>query len=140
MIARTLFGEEHELFRASVRRFFETELAPRHEAWEDAGVVERAAWTRAGELGFLCTAIPEAYGGAGADRRYATILMEEQARLNLTGLGFALHSDIVAPYIDHYGTEAQKRRWLPGMAKGELVASPDEFANGDRDDVGIDAR
>ena len=123
MIERSIFAAEHDLFRASVRRFFETELAPKHEAWEDAGVVERAAWTRAGELGFLCVAIPEEYGGVGGDRRYSTILMEEQARLNLTGLGFALHSDIVAPYILHYGTEAQKRRWLPGMAKGDLVGA-----------------
>ena len=123
MVERTLFGEEHEIFRQSVRRFMERELAPHHEAWEDAGEVPRWAWKRAGEQGYLCAAIPAEYGGAGADRRYSIILMEEQARLNLTGLGFALHSDIVAPYIHHYGTEAQKTAWLPGMASGDLIAA-----------------
>jgi alkylation response protein AidB-like acyl-CoA dehydrogenase len=121
MIQRTLFSEEHEIFRASVRRFMEEELAPHHEEWEDKGEVPRWAWKRAGELGFLCAAIPEESGGVGADRRYSIILMEEQARLNLTGLGFALHSDIVAPYIDHYGTPDQKRRWLPKMTTGDYV-------------------
>ena len=122
MIQRTLFSEDHEIFRASVRRFMERELAPHHEAWEEAGEVPRWAWKKAGEQGFLCVAIPEEWGGAGADRRYAIILMEEQARLNLTGLGFPLHSDIVAPYINHYGTAAQKRAWLPKMATGDYIA------------------
>jgi acyl-CoA dehydrogenase len=122
MIERTLFLEEHELFRQSVRRFMERELAPHHEEWEDQGEVPRWAWKRAGELGFLCAAIPEEWGGVGADRAYSIILMEEQARLNLTGLGFSLHSDIVAPYLHHYGTDAQRLAWLPGMAKGDLIA------------------
>lgn len=122
MIERTLFGHEHEMFRQSVRRFFERELAPHHEEWEDKGEVPRWAWKKAGELGFLCTAIPAESGGVGADRKYAIILMEEQARLNLTGLGFALHSDIVAPYLDHYGTEEQKLAWLPKMTSGEYIS------------------
>ncbi|MCO5070829.1 MAG: acyl-CoA dehydrogenase family protein [Rhizobiaceae bacterium] len=121
MIPRTLFSEEHEIFRQSVRRFME-ELAPHHEEWEEQGEVPRWAWKKAGEQGFLCVAIPEESGGIGADRRYSTILMEEQARLNLTGLGFALHSDIVAPYFDHYGTSEQKQRWLPAMASGDCIA------------------
>jgi len=122
MIERTVFSEEHEIFRASVRRFMEEELAPCHQEWEEKGEVPRWAWKRAGELGFLCVAIPEEAGGVGADRRYSIILMEEQSRLNLTGLGFPLHSDIVAPYIDHYGTAEQKRRWLPKMASGDYIA------------------
>ena len=121
MIERTLFSEEHEIFRQSVRRFME-ELAPHHAEWEEQGEVPRWAWKKAGEQGFLCAAIPEESGGVGADRRYSIILMEEQARLNLTGLGFALHSDIVAPYIDHYGTTEQKRRWLPKMTSGDYIA------------------
>lgn len=121
MIERTLFSPEHEIFRASVRRFME-ELAPHHEAWEEAGEVPRWAWKKAGENGFLCVAIPETAGGVGADRRYSIILMEEQYRLNLTGLGFALHSDIVAPYFDHYGTPEQKQRWLPKMTSGDIIA------------------
>jgi len=121
MIPRTLFSDDYDLFRTQVRRFFETELAPHHEAWEEAGEVPRWAWTKAGELGFLCAAIPTESGGVGGDRRHSIILMEEQARLNLTGLGFALHSDIVAPYIDHYGTEAQKQAWLGKMTSGDLI-------------------
>lgn len=123
MIQRTLFSEQHEMFRDSVRRFMERELAPHHDAWEEAGEVPRWAWKKAGEQGFLCVAIPEEWGGVGADRRYSVILMEEQYRLNLSGLGFALHSDIVAPYIDHYGTPEQKLRWLPKMASGDLIAA-----------------
>jgi alkylation response protein AidB-like acyl-CoA dehydrogenase len=121
MIERTLFSEEHEIFRHSVRRFMEHELAPHHADWEDNGEVPRWAWQKAGAQGFLCVAIPEEWGGAGADRRYSIILMEEQSRLNLTGLGFPLHSDIVAPYIHHYGTEGQKRAWLPKMATGDII-------------------
>jgi alkylation response protein AidB-like acyl-CoA dehydrogenase len=123
MIERTLFSEEHDMFRESVRRFMERELAPHHEEWEEAGEVPRWAWKKAGEQGFLCVAIPEEWGGVGADRRYSIILMEEQARLNLTGLGFALHSDIVAPYIHHYGTAEQKLAWLPKMAAGDAIAA-----------------
>jgi acyl-CoA dehydrogenase len=121
MIPRTLFDDDHEMFRDQVRRFMETEIAPHHEDWEEAGEVPRSAWKRAGALGFLCTAIPEEAGGVGGDRRHAIIMMEEQARLNLTGLGFALHSDIVAPYIDHYGTPEQKQAWLPEMASGDRI-------------------
>ena len=123
MLERTLFSAEHEMFRESVRRFMERELAPHHEEWEEKGEVPRWAWKKAGEQGFLCVAIPEEWGGVGADRRYSIILMEEQARLNLTGLGFALHSDIVAPYIDHYGTREQKLAWLPKMASGDAIAA-----------------
>jgi acyl-CoA dehydrogenase len=123
MIERTLFSAEHEMFRESVRRFMERELAPHHEEWEEKGEVPRWAWKKAGEQGFLCVAIPEEWGGVGADRRYSIILMEEQARLNLTGLGFPLHSDIVAPYIHHYGTTGQKLAWLPKMATGDAIAA-----------------
>lgn len=123
MVERTLFSEEHELFRESVRRFMERELAPHHDAWEEAGEVPRWAWKKAGEQGFLCVAIPEEWGGVGADRRYSIILMEEQSRLNLSGLGFPLHSDIVAPYIHHYGTREQKLQWLPKMATGDAIAA-----------------
>ena len=123
MLARTIYGEAHEIFRTQVRRFMEDEIAPNHERWEDQGFVDREAWLRAGALGFLCATMPEAYGGAGADRRYSAILMEEQARIGATGPGFSLHSDIVAPYINAYGSEEQKRHWLPKMAEGEAIGA-----------------
>ena len=77
MIPRTIFGPEHALFRASYRRFLEREIAPHHEKWEDEGRVPRAAWAKAGAGGFLCVTMPESRGGAGADRLYSAILMEE---------------------------------------------------------------
>ncbi|SFI08867.1 acyl-CoA dehydrogenase family protein [Albimonas pacifica] len=120
---RTLFEPEHEFFRDTVRKYFETEFLPRNPAWEAAGEVPREAWRAMGEQGWLCTLIPEAYGGAGVDERYAAILLEEQYRLGLTGPGWSLHSDIIAPYLLTYGTEEQKREWLPRMATGEAIAA-----------------
>ena len=123
MIERTLFNADHEAFRDSFRRFVEKEIAPFHDAWEEQGYVDRAVWSKAGANGFLCTSMPEAYGGAGADRLYSVALMEEVSRAGVTGIGFGLHSEIVAPYILHYGTEAQKQRWLPRLASGEMVGA-----------------
>ena len=119
----TLYKEEHEIFRASVRSFIEREVAPHHAQWEKDGQVSRELWLKAGAAGFLCTGIPVEYGGAGADFLYAAILSEEFARRMFSRPGFRLHSDIVAPYILHYGSEAQKRKWLPAMAKGEVVTA-----------------
>jgi acyl-CoA dehydrogenase len=123
MIERRLFAEEHEAFRAAFRRFLDKEVLPHHEAWEDRGYVDREVWRKAGENGFLCPSIPERYGGAGADRRYSMVLMEETAKARTTGLGFSLHSEIVAPYLLKYGTEEQKQRLLPRMARGETIGA-----------------
>ena len=123
MIPRKLFGDEHEIFRRTVRRFVEQEVSPHHAAWEDSGVVPRSAWLKAGEAGLLCCAIPAEYGGMGGDFLHSTVVIEELARAGATGPAFSLHSDIVAPYIFHYGTEAQKRKWLPPMATGEALAA-----------------
>lgn len=123
MIERTLFSEEHNSFRDSIRRFLETEVVPHHAAWEEQGYVDREAWIKAGANGFLCSSMPEAYGGADADKLYSVVLMEEVARVNATGLGFGLHSEIVAPYLNRYGTEEQKQRLLPRMASGELIGA-----------------
>ncbi|WP_165677542.1 acyl-CoA dehydrogenase family protein [Metapseudomonas otitidis] len=123
MIPRTLFSPEHELFRDSVRRFLEEEAVPFHHQWEKDGHVGRALWNKAGEAGLLCSHIPEAYGGVGADFLYSTVVIEEIGRLGLTGIGFSLHSDIVAPYILHYGSEAQKEKYLPRLVSGELVTA-----------------
>jgi len=123
MIERTLFSAEHEAFRDAFRRFVDKEVAPFHEQWEDDGYVDRELWRKAGANGYLCATLPEAYGGAGVDKLYSVIQMEELARGGFTGVGFGLHSEIVAPYILHYGTEEQKKRWLPRLASGEMVGA-----------------
>jgi len=123
MIPRTLFGPEHEEFRKSLRRFFAEEVMPHHERWEEQQHVDREIWKRAGELGFLCLTIPEEYGGMGADRVYSTVLMEEQTHAGASGIGFSVHSDIIANYIYNFGTEAQKQQWLPKMASGEAIGA-----------------
>lgn len=123
MIPRTLFNEDHEAFRATVRRFFETEIAPFHEKWEEQQHIDRNLWNRAGELGLLCATMPEQYGGSGVDRLYSMILMEEQARVGDSASGFSLHSDIVANYINNFGNDQQKQTWLPKMASGEAVTA-----------------
>jgi len=123
MIARTLFSPDHEAFRDSFRRFIANEVSPFHDAWEEQGYVERAVWNKAGENGFLCTSMPEAYGGADADKLYSVIQMEELARAGTSGIGYSLHSEIVAPYILHYGTEAQKSHYLPKLASGEMIGA-----------------
>jgi len=123
MIERTLFQPEHQAFADSFRRFVEKEITPHHAEWEDQGYVARDVWTQAGANGFLCMSLPEEYGGAGADKLYSVAQMEELARAGTTGIGFGLHSEIVAPYILHYGTEAQKRKYLPQLASGAMVGA-----------------
>ncbi len=122
-IPRTIFEPEHALLRDAIRTFCTREVAPYHEAWEAAGAVPRELWRRAGELGFLCMTMPEEYGGGGADYRSSAILTEELARVGATGPAFSLQSDIVAPYILHYGTDYQKMRWLPKLASGETISA-----------------
>ena len=123
MIERTLFTPDHEAFRDSFRRFIANEVVPFHEAWEEQGYVDRKVWNKAGENGFLCTSMPEAYGGASADKLYSVIQFEELSRAGTTGIGYSLHSEIVAPYILHYGTEAQKSHYLPKLASGEMIGA-----------------
>jgi len=123
MFQRSLFDGDHDTFRASVRRFVEAEIAPHHAQWEKDGQVSREAWEKAGAAGILLPAIPAEYGGAGADFLYSAIVLEELCRANAMGPGFTLHSDIIAPYILHYGTEEQRQRWLPDMAAGRKIGA-----------------
>ena len=123
MIPRTLFSDEHEIFRQTARRFAETEVAPHHAKWEKDGIVPRETWLSAGEKGLLCPDIPEEYGGAGGDFLMTAILTEELARIGATGPAFHLHSGIVVPYVLHYGSEDQKRHWLPKMVSGETITA-----------------
>ena len=123
MFERTLFKEEHEQFRTAVRRFMETEVQPHREHWEEQGYVDREVWKKAGAAGFLCPSMPEQYGGADAGRLYSAVLIEELARIGDSGIGFGLHSEIVAPYLLHYGSEDLKQRYLPKMASGEMIGA-----------------
>ncbi len=123
-VDRPLLEAEHESFRDTVRAFLAREVVPFHAQWEADGVVPRALWTSAGALGLLCFDVPEAYGGAGVtDFRYNLVLAEEAARVGATGPGFAVHTDIIVPYLTRLGTEEQKRRWLPGCVSGETITA-----------------
>ncbi|MFN3725502.1 MAG: acyl-CoA dehydrogenase family protein [Allosphingosinicella sp.] len=115
---RTAFGEEHELFREAVRRFFAAEAVPHLERWEEEGIVDRDFWTKCGAQGLLCPTVPEEYGGLGLDFGYNAVIDEELGYIG-SSAGITLHSDIVADYIVAYGSEEQKSRWLPRMVSGE---------------------
>lgn len=119
---RTIFEEEHEMFRDSVRKFCEREIVPHHEEWEKVGSVPKELWLKAGKNGFLCMDVPEEYGGLGLkDFRYNAIIDEEIARIGASGVGFSLQNDVTVPYVITFGTEEQKKRWLPKMVSGELI-------------------
>ncbi len=123
---RTIFTEEHLLFRDAFRHFVEKEMVPHNEQWEKDGEVSRELWLKAGQQGFLGMSVPEEYGGAGVDDfRYSAIIAEETGRAGVSsaGQGMGLHNDIVLPYFLAYANEEQKRRWLPGMCAGELITA-----------------
>lgn len=103
--------------------FFEKECAPNEDKWCDQQHVDREVWNRAGELGLLCMSIPEAYGGGGGHFGHEAAVLIEQVRTLSTSLGLAVHSGIVAHYLNEYGSEEQKLRWLPKMASGEMVGA-----------------
>jgi acyl-CoA dehydrogenase len=120
-VHRTVFREDHEMFRATVRKFIERECLPRQAAWDAAGMPDRETWLKAGREGLLCATLPEEYGCPGGDYGHAAVFAEEYARSGISGPGFGIHSDIVAPYIHRCGSEEQKQRWLPQCATGEIV-------------------
>jgi long-chain-acyl-CoA dehydrogenase len=119
----TWMSEEHHMLQDSVRRFFNERWVPRSAEWREAGKMGADTWLEAGRQGMLCAAMPEAYGGGGGDFGHEAVIIIEQARANLSGFGGGLHSAIVAPYLLHYGTEAQKQSWLPKMATGEFITA-----------------
>jgi acyl-CoA dehydrogenase len=122
-VDRTLFGEEHALFRQSFRRFVEREVRPNQERWNAQGMVDREAWKRAGEGGFLCPWLAEEQGGPGGDFLCSVIVIEELAAVYESGFAMSLHSDVCVPYIHEFGSDEQKRRWLPGCAAGDLITA-----------------
>jgi acyl-CoA dehydrogenase len=119
---RSAFTPEHDQFRDSVRRFFERELIPHLTRWEEEGIIDRAFWTKAGEAGLLCPTVPEEYGGPGLDFGFNAVIDEELAYAGSTA-GITLHSDIVADYLVAYGSEEQKKHWLPRMVSGETATA-----------------
>ncbi|MBJ7400908.1 acyl-CoA dehydrogenase family protein [Mycolicibacterium sp.] len=121
---RTLFEPEHELFRESYRAFLDKHVAPFHDQWEKDKIVDRGVWLEAGKQGYLSMAVPEEYGGGGnPDFRYNTIVAEETVAGRYSGLGFALHNDVIAPYLLNLTTREQKERWLPQFSTGEMITA-----------------
>lgn len=119
---RKIFREDHLLFREQVQRFIAERIVPRYDQWETAGVTPRELWREAGEQGLLNSALPAPYGADG-DFGHAVVVIEELARANCLGIGFSIHSDMVSPYLWNLGTQAQKDRWLPAMAGGEVIGA-----------------
>ncbi len=118
-----VYTAEHEAFRDQVKRFIAREITPYHDNWEKAGEIDRDLWRKMGAAGFLCCAVPEEYGGPGADFSYSAVVLEELAKANASGPGVGVHSDIVTPYILHYGSDEQKQEWLPKLVSGEAVGA-----------------
>ena len=123
MIERTIFREEHGMWRETVRKFVEREIVPFHAKWEEDGIVPRELWLQAGKEGMLCCTVPEEYGGLGLDYLFDVVVFEELWRVGASGPGFLIHTDLVSTYIMSFGTEEQKRHWLPKMVRGEAIGS-----------------
>ncbi|MDR6673428.1 acyl-CoA dehydrogenase family protein [Xanthomonas sp. 1678] len=122
MIDRAVFREDHALFREQVRRFIDTQIAPHYAQWERDGITPRSLWRAAGAAGLLNCQLPEPYG-LGGDYGHAACVIEELARANFLGIGFSIHSDMAAPYLMQYGSDAVRDAWLPKMARGEAIGA-----------------
>ncbi|HEX8578804.1 MAG TPA: acyl-CoA dehydrogenase family protein [Allosphingosinicella sp.] len=139
---RFALSNDHHAFRDQVRRFLERELIPHMDRWEEEGMIDRAFWTKAGQAGLLCPTVPEEYGGSGLDFGFNAVIDEELGYAGSTA-GITLHSDIVADYIVAYGSEEQKRHWLPRMVSGETptaIAMTEPGAGSDLQGIRTTAR
>lgn len=120
---RKIFNEEHRIFREAFKKFLSNEVAPHLNEWEEAGIVPRSVWKKLGEYGYLCPWLEERYGGSGVGFEYSVVIIEELSYVCATGLAVGLHGDIVVPYIDSFGSEEQKSRWLPGCVSGDIITA-----------------
>lgn len=116
-------GEDVAMLYDMAVKFLQAEIAPRYEEFEKAEIFDRQSWKKAGEAGLLCASMPEEYGGSGGTFAHESAIMEAISHVGVDGFGIALHNSIVAPYILHYGSEEQKKKWLPKMATGELIGA-----------------
>ncbi len=124
LLEREIYSsEEHKMTQKMIQDFIQNEIIDHVEEWEKNGMVSREIWERAGELGLLCIDMPEEYGGGGMDFSFSALFIEELAKKGITGPGFSLHSDVIAPYLLKYGTEDQKQKYLPKMAIGKMITS-----------------
>lgn len=115
--------EDHAIFRQSLRKFLEKEAVPYYSDWEKNGIIPREFWLKMGKQGYLCPNIEEQYGGSNVDWSFNVVIIEELERVGSSLIGIGLHNDIVVPYITTYGTEEQKRKWLPKCATGEIITA-----------------
>jgi acyl-CoA dehydrogenase len=115
------YGDHHMAFRMELREFLSSEVIPYVDQWEADHIVPKEIWKKMGRAGFLCTAVSKEYGGLGGDFLYSVIVIEEMVKTNHTGLMVQLHSDIVVPYLDTFGSETQKRKYLPGCVTGDII-------------------
>ena len=120
---RKIFEDHHDMFRDSVQKFIKKHVVPYHDKWDKKGIVSRDFWLEAGAVGILCPDVPSKYGGGDGDFRHNIIVVEELMKVGATGPGISVHSDIVTPYIINYGSEEQKKSWLPGMCEGRLISA-----------------
>jgi len=117
------YTEEHKAFRNRLAAFLAEEVTPFADQWEADGKTPPAVWKKMGDQGFLCTAVDPAYGGLGGDFLYSVIVAEEVAKTGQSGLAVSLHSDIIVPYITAYGSEEQKKKYLPGCVSGDIITA-----------------
>lgn len=123
MIQHPYLTEDHEIFRKSLRKFLEKEAIPHYEKWEEERMIPRSLWRKMGDQGFLCPDLDEKYGGSGVDWGFSVVINEELERVGSGLVGMGLHNDIVVPYINSFGSEEQKQRWLPRCVTGELITA-----------------
>ncbi len=124
LLEREIYAsEEHKMMQQMIQDFIKNEIIDHTDEWEKKGMVSRDIWERAGDLGLLCIDMPQQYGGSGLDFSFSALFIEELGKEGISGPGFSLHSDIIAPYLLKYGTEAQKQKYLPPMATGKMITS-----------------